>query len=196
MKITISNKELRAILSDEPLDFPKYTTRLLNLANQLAGGTRPRVVGQMTELIQRFDGRTLSEWEAWYLDRHPDALATATQRIAQMVENLKEALGKIDRALIEQWVRDLVVVKTFIGLRCQEAILRKVAEARGVEWRLAAPEEEARGIDGFIGDEAVSIKPETYSIEAALPEVISVKFIRYRKSKMVSWWSLTEDRRC
>lgn len=183
MKITISNKELKAILSGEPPDFPKYTTRLINLANQLAGGTRPRVVGQMTELIQQFGGRTLAEWEAWYLERYPDAVAAATQRIAEMVENLKKALSKIDRDLIEQWVRDLVIVKTFIGLRCQEAILRRVAEVRGVGWRLATTEEEARGIDGFIGDEAVSIKPETYEIEAALPEAISVKFIRYQKDK-------------
>jgi hypothetical protein len=181
LKITISNDEIRAYLSAEPLDFPKYTTQLINLANQNAQGTRPRVVGQVSELIQQFDGRTLAEWEAWYLERHPDAIADAVQRIAGMIENLKEALDKIDRDMIERWVRDLVIVQTFIGLRFQEAILRKVAEVRGVSWRLATPEEEAQGIDGYIGDEPVSIKPETYDVKAALPETIAVKIIRYRK---------------
>ena len=31
--------------------FPKYTTQLMNLANQTAQGTRPKVVGQMSELF-------------------------------------------------------------------------------------------------------------------------------------------------
>lgn len=183
LKITISNEELRALLSIEPPDFPKYARQLINLANQNAQGTRPRVVGQMSELIQQFDGRTLSEWEAWYLERHPDAIATAVQRIVEMLENFKEALNKIDYNLIEQWVRDLVIVQTFIGLRCQEAILQKVAEEQGVSYRLATPEEEAQGIDGYIGNEPVSIKPITYDVKAALPETIKVKVIRYRKLK-------------
>jgi hypothetical protein len=41
VKITISNEELRAILSGEPPEFPKYTRQLINLANQNAQGTRP-----------------------------------------------------------------------------------------------------------------------------------------------------------
>jgi hypothetical protein len=114
-------------------------------------------VGQLSDLMQQFDGRTLAEWEAWYLEQHPEAIATATKRIAKMLENFKDALNEIDHDLIEKWVRDLVIVQTFIGLRCQEAILQKVSEAYGVSYRLATPEEEAQGIDGYIGDEPVSI---------------------------------------
>jgi hypothetical protein len=106
-----------------------------------------------------------------------------TKKIAEMLENFKGALNKIDLDLIEKWVRDLVIVQTFIGLRCQEAILQKVAEEHGVSYRLATPEEEAQGIDGYIGDEPVSIKPDTYDVKAALPETIKVKIIRYRKVK-------------
>jgi hypothetical protein len=50
------------------------------------------------------------------------------------------------------WVRDLVLVKTFIGLKFREAILRKGAELKGMDWRFSSPEEESKGIDGFIGD--------------------------------------------
>ncbi len=183
MKITISSDELRAYLSAEPPEFPKYTTQLINLANQNAQGTRPKVVGQMSELIQEFGGRTLIEWEAWYLERYPDAIAEATQRIVSMIGNLQNAIQQIDHVMIERWVRDLVIVKTFIGLRCQEAMLRKLAETLDVSWRLATPEEEGQGIDGYLGDEPVSIKPETYDVKAALPETIAVKIVRYRKLK-------------
>lgn len=63
MKLKISNEEIRKYLDIETPDFPKYVAPLINLANQFARGTRPEVVGQMTELIQQFTGKTLPEWE-------------------------------------------------------------------------------------------------------------------------------------
>jgi hypothetical protein len=49
---TISNVEILSDVVGEEPEFPKYTTQLMNLANQNAQGTRPRVVGQMSELIK------------------------------------------------------------------------------------------------------------------------------------------------
>jgi hypothetical protein len=58
---TITNIEvLSDLVGDEP-EFPKYATQIMNLANQNAQGTRPRVVGQMSELIQEFRGRRFNE---------------------------------------------------------------------------------------------------------------------------------------
>lgn len=181
MKLRLSNEEIRKYLDIDSPEFPRYTTQLLNLANQNAQGTRPRIVGQMSELIQHFTGQKLSEWEQWYLKRNPDAIKTATEKVLQMVENLRDAIKKIDRVMVEKWVRDLVVVKTFMGLRFQEAILKRIAEIKGVDYRLSGSEEESKGIDGYIGDIPVSIKPGTYKIKAALPEEIAVKMIYYEK---------------
>jgi len=181
MNVKISVKEIRKYLDIETPEFPKYTSPLMNLANQYAQGTRPRVVGQMSELIQEFTGKTLAEWEKWYLEQKPQAIRAATEKIFEMLNNLKSAMEKIDRDLVEKWVRDLVVVKTFAGLRFQEAILAKGAEKIGREYRLAEPDEEAEGIDGYIGDIPVSIKPETYRSMARLPENVSVRMIYYKK---------------
>ena len=183
MKIKLGNEEIRRYLDIETPEFPTYTTQLLNLANQNAQGTRPRVVGQMSELIQHFSGKTLTEWERWYLKQKPDAIRAATERILKMVNNLRNAIEKIDREMVEEWVRDLVIVKTFMGLRFQEVILKKAAEIKGVDYRLSDFAEESRGIDGYIGDIAISIKPETYKVKAALREDIAVKIIYYEKIK-------------
>lgn len=183
MKIKLTNYEIRRYLDIESIEFPKYTTQLLNLANQNAQGTRPKIVGQMSELIQHFTGKTLPEWEEWYLKQKPDAIRNATERILQMLNNLKNAIEKIDREMVEEWVRDLVIVKTFMGLRFQEAILKKCAEVKSVDYRLSDFREESKGIDGYIGDIPISIKPETYKIKAALREDIAVKIIYYKKIK-------------
>ncbi len=41
----------------------------------------------------------------------------------------------------------------------------------------------AQGIDGYIGNMPVSIKPETYKIKKSLSEEISAKLIYYKKVK-------------
>jgi hypothetical protein len=68
-------------------------------------------------------------------------------------------------------------------LRFQEAILKKGAEIKGTTYRLATPVEESKGIDGYIGDIPVSIKPYSYKVKASLPEHIEAKIIYYNKVK-------------
>ena len=183
MKIKLSNDDLRKLLDIETPEFPKYTTQIINLANQNAQGTRPKVVGQMSELIQHFTGKELDEWEKWYLKQKPDAIKDATEKVLRMVDNLKDAIGKIDKEMVQTWVRDLVVVKTFMGLKFHEAILKQGAEIKGLDYRFSDFTEESKGIDGYIGGVPVSIKPETYKIKPALSENISVKMIYYKKIK-------------
>ena len=135
----------------------------------------------MSELIQEFEGKTLQEWEEWYLTKKPDAIKNATEKILKKLKELKNSLDKIDQETVEKWVRDLVIVKTFAGLRFQEAILKKGSEIKKTNYRLSEPEEESKGIDGYIGEIPVSIKPYSYDVKAALPEHIEVKIIYYKK---------------
>ena len=183
MKVKINNQEIRTYLDIETPEFPKYTSQIMNLANQNAQGTRPKVVGQMSELIKHCTGKSLPEWEQWYLNEKPEAIRNATEKVLGMVQNLGQAMTKIDEQLVAKWVRDLVIVKTFVCLRFQEAILKKAAVAKGLDYRLANAIEESKGIDGYIGVVPVSIKLETYRAKAALPEDISVQIIYYEKVK-------------
>lgn len=182
-KIKIKNEDLIRDLVGEIRDFPRYTTQLMNLANQNAQGTRPRAVGQLTELIKECPEKTYEGWKRWYLARHPRAVENAAEKIYEMVIKLRNAIHGIDKEMVERWTEDLVIEKTFVGLRFQEAILKKVAFVKKEKYRLATPSEESRGIDGFIGSIPVSIKPDTYKTKDALLEEIQAKIIFYRKTK-------------
>lgn len=59
----IKNKELIKEISSEARYFPKYTTQIINLANQNSQGTRPKVVGQLSELIQECPYKEYSKWK-------------------------------------------------------------------------------------------------------------------------------------
>jgi len=181
-KTKISNTDLQNMLSGKMYNFPKYATQIINLANSNAQGTRPKVVGQMSDLIQECPATSVQEWEEWYLRKHPTAIDDATKKIWAMVQQFQNVIGQINETMIREWVEELVVVKTFSGLKFQEAILKRIADETGNTYRLSVAEEESSGIDGYIGDKPVSIKPITYKIKN-LSENIHVPVVYYDKKK-------------
>ena len=188
MKYTLKNESIEAYNGHAPCAFPKYTSQLINWANQNAQGTRPVVVGQMSELFPEFmkstEAITIENWREWYIQRYPHAFDTATQKIYAQVQNLQNAILLITPEMVRQWVEDLVVHKTFNGLYVQKAILASLAEKRGTDYRLANPDEEAKGIDGFVGGVPYSVKPDSYRTMGRLSETIDVKMIYYSKTKV------------
>ena len=53
-KFKISNDYISKCNDTDVPQYPKYTTQVINLANQNAGGTRPRNVGQLSELLPEY----------------------------------------------------------------------------------------------------------------------------------------------
>ena len=136
-KFKISNDEVTELSNAPQYQFPKYVTQVINLVNSNAGGTRPKVVGQMSELVKEFDGRTIDEWIEWYTERYPDAISDATEKIWAMYETMKGAFNAITKEMVENWVKDLVYGKTFCGLIFQTAIISAIANQLDKSWRVA-----------------------------------------------------------
>lgn len=187
MKYSLKNEKIENFNESAATIFPKYTSQLINWANQNAQGTRPVVVGQMSDLFPEFiasgEDITIENWRNWYIERYPDAFAKATDKIYAQVQNLRDAIPLIDREMVEHWVEDLVIAKTFNGLYVQKAILASLAERMDTTYRLATPDEESVGIDGYVGDVPYSVKPDTYKTMGRLSETIAVKMIYYTKTK-------------
>lgn len=179
MKVKITRDEIGPAPEVDALILPKYVSYIINRANRWSQGTRPKVVGQLTELFKDFPGNTLNEWEEWYLQQKPNAISQATEKILKMVENIKDATDKIDRPMVETWTKNLVIVETFKGLRFQKAVLKKGAEILNADYRIATKEEEPKGIDGYIDNKPVSIKPATYRLEPEIVESLSGVVLYY-----------------
>ena len=97
-------------------------------------------------------------------------------RDRELIVNL-QSLTKED---VRNWTEDLVIDKTFDGLFWQEEILKQSSKTG--EYRLATPDEEAKGIDGVVDGEFVSIKPDTYKQTInSKQENIDVRIIYYKK---------------
>ena len=183
MKLKLSNSDVQELLSGKKYTYPKYATQIMNLANQNSQGTRAKIVGQMSELIQEFEGSTLSEWEKWYLESHPDAIDKATKRVYAMITSFQEAILTIDEEIVREWIEELIIVKTFSGLKFQEAILKKISQHFNKPYRLGNPEEESEHIDGYIGDNPISIKPISFQTQMGLNYDINIPIAFYEKRK-------------
>lgn len=187
MKYTVKNEEIQELNGSESLKFPKYTSQLINWANQNAQGTRPKMVGQLSDLFPEYQEQTerisLDSWAAWYYAKYPEAIDRAAGRIYEQVENLKTAIKLIDYDMVKAWVKDLVIDKTYNGLYVQQVILSALAKRLNSTWRLAISAEESVGIDGFVGSTPYSIKPASYKTMERLSECIDVKMIFYTKTK-------------
>ena len=167
----------------------KYIGSVLNLANGYSQATRPKNVGQMSELIKQFrkeadslglDVNSVDDWEKYYDGK--DKIDAAADKVWVMFQNIVENAKKTTKEDCREWVQDLVINKTHSGLQIQNDVLKSCAD--GKSYRLANVEEEAKGIDGFIGDEPVSIKEKKYknSINAG-KEKIPYRIIYYTKTK-------------
>lgn len=181
-KLRISREDIIDELGIAPPSLPRYVAPLLNLANRFSGATRPQVVGQMSDLIREFDGDCLEDWEEWYRSRYPTAIDDATQRVRNMVGQFRAALAQLDDDTISEWLRDLIIVKTYQGLKVQGVVLRQVAAALNRPLRPATSQDESQGIDGYIGDTAVSVKPSTLDIKPELLDNLPKCIIFYEKT--------------
>ena len=181
----IKLKDYEEMFEDEPPEpyFPKYTKQIINQANQNNQGTRPKVVGQMSELIFECPDRTQKGWEKWYLEKYPDAIENATEKAYKGVENFKEAIQMIDKDMVRNWVTYFLLVQSRRGIIYQEMVLKYLAKENNTNYRLATPEEESKGIDGFIGDKPVQVKPESFLQKGAMQFETEYDIIYYKAPK-------------
>lgn len=133
--LKLDEDEREKLVADIDPDFPKYTTQIMNTANQNAQGTRPNVVGQMSELIEDYKQEdpngSYENLERFYYENcnGEERIQEATRKVYEMVVKMREATEEIDEAMVQRWIQDLVLYKTYTGLeRNEEAIFKKLSE--------------------------------------------------------------------
>ena len=148
----------------------KYIGSVINLGNSFSQATRPKHVGQMSDLIQRFrnesDNHDVDSWESFYGNEiGHEKIENASTKIWHCVQQIKENLEQLKEEDVYEWTKDLIINKTHAGLQIQLDVLEIISN--GLPYRLATTEEESQGIDGYVADEPVSIKPKTYKTHRA-----------------------------
>jgi hypothetical protein len=181
--------------SNSDAEFPKYTRGIINLANKDSGGTRPEVVGQMSEIFDPDEFDDYEEWHGWYMENHSDSIQEATKKIMDMIERYREAIQEIDEDMVEEWVRELVIEKTAEGLMIETMILRYLSDKHDVEYHQSSSDEESKGIDGYLGEQPISVKPKSYDTKGSTKgrEDIDVPLVKYHDTDNYVYLYYDED---
>ena len=164
-------------------DFPLYTTFIINQASQTAQATRPKQVGQLSELFPEYEEEarknnqtpSVEGWKEFHNQKVPNALQNSFTRLKQMFENFKEAIHKIDDKMIITWLEDLLYEKTFYGLSVENIIREFLRKKHKINSRKATVKEESQNIDFLIMDneknkeykyqiKPISLKGTTYHL--------------------------------
>jgi hypothetical protein len=174
------------------VEYPKYFKLQVNMANQVSRATSKKNIGNLNELFTRFrsntrlQDQTVENWKAYYTERYPEAIATATQKVAdkylEIIQNVgnpnTKKLNKHLSGLIAIWVEALIIEKTYNGMMAQVQVLSHLAQHNSMKITRATSSEDSQGIDGYIGNTSVNVKPASYNpIRIAADQVVYYKTV-------------------
>ena len=163
--IKLTNKDFQPVVLRDRYEFPLYAKPILNIATQNSQATRVKIVGSMkeqfTDFLKQSGEKGVKDWENFYND-HCDGL----NKIEQSANKVWEMLSKmpVDHSvftldLCRMYIEDLAYNKTHFGMSGEYYSVLASAKYFDLPHRFSNAEEEAQGIDAFIGDYPVQVKP-------------------------------------
>jgi hypothetical protein len=191
LKLTAKNYKSADADTRSRRTWPKYKTQLLNIACQNAKAFDANRVGSMKELWLEFVDTgvpdTLENWETFYTNRWGvTGLAEAGSKLKEMVDKME--LGDIDLDMCNDYIKEVVFNKTHFGMGGESTAIIVTAEHFNLPYRFSNAIEESQGIDGFIGEYPVQVKPADSNYKAHVrnhADVDKTLVIRYEKKKQV-----------
>lgn len=183
-EITISEDERERLETGEEFEFPKYASTILNAAMNTAGANKAHTVGQTSEIRKEFrqeypDG-TYEDWVDFYNREYngEERIDEAIEKTHQMLQNFKEVIDEIDKEMVRDYIHEFIYYKTPQGFDDEQVIFEKLAEVYDKEYQNSTAEEEPEGIDGYLDDQPVSIKPESFKRKGD-PDEIDAPVVYY-----------------
>jgi hypothetical protein len=167
--IKLNNEAYQGISQPYRRSWPKYSTQLMNLANQNCKGTNPKNVGSIKEIWTEFRTTnadpTLQNWVDFYNNKMGESvLDQAGKNIHAMIN--KMGIKTIDQAMCIDYAKEIVYNKTHMGMAGEEMAVMAAAKYYEMPYRFSTPEEESKGIDAWIGDKPVQVKPHDSAFKA------------------------------
>jgi len=145
-------------------EWPRYATQLLNIAGQNAQCFTAKKVGSMKESWLEFVATgvpdTLENWEAFQRPRiGEENLQWAADKLYSKAHD-DMGISWITPELCRDYVEEVIFNKTHFGMGGESAAIQAAAEYFKMPYRFSTAEEESQGIDGWIGEYPVQVKPE------------------------------------
>lgn len=161
--IKITSRAFQAITRRNRSEFPLYSKPILNIATQNSKATQVKIVGSMKDQWMAFLStrqRSVDEWETWYMANGGQAkIDAATAKLYDMLCKMPVDHSVFTRDLAREYILDLVINKTHYGMSGEYHAVLAAADHFGLPYRFSTPAEESQGIDAWLADHPVQVKP-------------------------------------
>lgn len=162
--IKLTATAFKDVIKRDRCSFPLNTKPILNIATQNSQCTRVSIVGSMKELFVEFlkadVGRSVDDWEQWYLANGGTLkIQDATDKLFAYLNKMPLDHTVFTRDVAENYILDLVINKTHYGMSGEYYAVLATAKHFGLDYSFSSAEEESQGIDAWIGDKPVQVKP-------------------------------------
>jgi len=151
------------ILKKRTIDYPVGLYNHINIANRQKKATISSKVGKVHGMFRGKKFRSLNEYRKFYLSKYPNAISSAVGEIFDDFKRLGIPLKKRNKykKYVNFFIEELVINQSYRGLKIQEVILIKMSDILKQHYRWGTDKEDSSGIDGFVGDIPISIKPSS-----------------------------------
>lgn len=161
--IKLTAKNYKGIVHRSRRDWPKYSTQLMNIAAQNCKAFDKKSLGSCKELWLEMRSKgirgTFENWVNFY-SQTPGYknIPVAAQKIHTMLTKMQ--IGGIDLSMCEDYVKEVILNKTHMGMGGEEMAIEAVANFFSKDFRFSTAEEESQGIDGWIDGKPAQVKPQ------------------------------------
>ncbi len=199
--------------ADEEREFPlpKYAGQFFNLISSNSQATRPKYVGQMSEIIPEFINEYHKEkdkfpdwrdWKEYYLDKHKEEYDNGFERFKEYINKHLDAMSKIinddDYDLAKNWYDKFILIQNYKGFQYEllilEFIKRELKKGKYYIVRKSTPEEEINSIDIVIENTethenvCINVKPK-----ASFERINKQKNISFKEDVVYLYYEVMDD---
>jgi hypothetical protein len=163
--IKLTAKHFDSLVKRHRCNFPLNTRPILNIATQNSKATWPKVVGSVKEFFTEFhalnQGKSVDDWEKFYYESKDglNKIQAATDKLFAYLNKMPLDHNVFTRNVAEDYILDLVINKTHYGMSGEYYAVLAAAKHFELDYRFSTAEEETQGIDAWIGNKPVQVKP-------------------------------------
>ncbi len=191
MKIVIDKKNMskikkRVSLHSEVSQFklPIYSSQIFNIISGTGQATRPKYVGQMSEIVPAFiekfwkENSRFPNWEDWreyYSKNHKDEYLKGYEILKEYISKYKDALILVandENEFSKIWYDKFIFFQNFAGFNYEFMIREKISDFYDLKKNKkviikSTPDLESKNIDFIIRNESgkdlpITVKPTSF----------------------------------
>ena len=123
-----------------------------------------RCVGDMTKIVSSSKSKTIEEFRNEYLNsEYGYKFIKSRENYVDFINSRHMDNRYYTNEFIREYFERKVINESFVGIKNQNLICDYLAKKFNTTWKIATTVEDSNGIDAYIGDKPIQVKPISYS---------------------------------